>query len=402
MITGLEEILQARLDLLEQENLRRKLRRIESPQKPRAVAGGRELLNFSSNDYLGLATHPKLIEAAERALRNYGSGSGASRLICGSLQPHHALDEALADFKGTERALVFSSGYATALGAITALISAGDIIILDKLVHASIVDAARLSGAKMRVYAHNDLNDLAEILRWSQTQRGVDSKARVLVVTESLFSMDGDIAPLGDIVELKERFGAWLMVDEAHATGLFGANRRGLVEEFGLSARVEVQMGTLGKAVGSAGGYIAGASVLIEYLVNKARSFVFSTAPPPSVSAASKAGIEVVRSKEGEELLKRMRSNIRQFSAETGTPMAAENSPIMPFIAGAEEAAVGLAERLMEGGFLVPAIRYPTVARGKARLRITFSAAHSPAEVAEFARAVNAIKPGRMPVGGPD
>ncbi|MGZ8898788.1 MAG: aminotransferase class I/II-fold pyridoxal phosphate-dependent enzyme [Limisphaerales bacterium] len=387
-MAGFEEELRARLESLESQNLRRALRRIASPQQPRSRIAGREIINFSSNDYLGLATHPRLREAAAIALRDYGTGSGASRLISGSLDPHHHLEESLAAFKGTGRALVFSTGYATALGAITALISAGDIIILDKLVHASIVDGARLSGAKLRIFGHNDLHDLESILQWSETRRSANPNIQILIVTESLFSMDGDIAPLSAIVELKNRFGAWLMVDEAHATGLFGPNRRGLIDEFGLTSQVEIQMGTLGKALGSAGGYIAGSAVLIDYLINKARSFIFSTAPPPGVAAASSAALELLRSAEGAELLGRLRANIHQFSSETGTKPPAENSPIVPMLIGAEDEALKVSAALFEAGFLVPAIRYPTVARNQARLRFTFSAAHTADEISALSSAL--------------
>lgn len=383
-----EEELRTRLESLESQNLRRTLRPLSSPQGPHSRVADRELINFSSNDYLGLATHPRLREAATRALRDFGTGSGASRLISGSLAPHHQLEEALAEFKGTERALVFSTGYATAVGAITALVSSSDIVILDKLAHASIVDGARLSGAKLRIFAHNDLNDLESILGWADKQRASKSAARILIVTESLFSMDGDVAPLAEIVALKDRYGAWLMVDEAHGTGLFGPNRRGLIDELRLSQQVEIQMGTLGKALGSAGGYISGSAVLIDYLINKARSFIFSTAPPPAVSAASIAALEVVRSAEGDALLARLRENVRQFSAESGTPLPAENSPIVPRLVGGEEEALNFAAALLENGFLVPAIRYPTVARSQARLRFTFSAAHSTDELSALSAAL--------------
>jgi 8-amino-7-oxononanoate synthase len=384
-----EQELSRRLEVIEKENLRRRLRQINSAQGPHAVIEGQPILNFSSNDYLGLATHPALKEAAAKATRDFGTGSGASRLVCGSLAAHKELEEAIAEFKDAEAALVFSSGYATALGAITALVSAGDIVVLDKLVHASIVDAARLSGAKLRIYSHNDLADLEEILRWCDGQRSANEAVRVLIVTESLFSMDGDFAPLGEIVALKERYGAWLMVDEAHATGLFGEKRRGLIEASGVGGQVEVQMGTLGKALGAAGGFIAGGRALREYLVNKARSFIFSTAPPPSVSASAKAALEVVRSEEGAELVDRLRRNISEFHRRSKVTAAGEHSPIVPFIVGTEEAALELAEKLWKSGIFVPAIRYPTVARGKARLRITFSAAHEQADIERLAAALN-------------
>jgi glycine C-acetyltransferase/8-amino-7-oxononanoate synthase len=383
----LDDELRSRLDALEKQGLRRHLRRISSSQ-PHSMVEGRLVHNFSSNDYLGLATHPALMQAAERALKDFGTGSGASRLICGSLQPHAVLEEAIAKFKCAERALVFATGYATAVGTISALVSTGDIVIIDKLAHASIVDGARLSGAKLRVFAHNDLNDLESILQWADRRRGEAKDARILVVTESLFSMDGDMAPLGEIVELKDRFGAWLMVDEAHATGLFGANRRGLVEEHKISERVDVQMGTLGKALGSAGGYIAGSALLIEYLVNRARSFIYSTAPPPSVSAASTAAVTIVASATGAQLLKRLRENLTEFHAQSGADIVAENSPIVPKIVGSEESAMQLSRKLLDSGFFVPAVRYPTVARGAARLRITFSAAHKPEDISALSHAI--------------
>ena len=390
-----EQELLGRLQRLEDENLRRQLRHVSSPQQPRAVIESRSVLNFSSNDYLGLATHPALVEAAAAAVRKFGVGSGASRLVCGSLQAHFELEERLAEFKGVEAALVFSSGYSAALGAITALVSSGDVVVLDKLVHASIVDAARLSGAKIRIFAHNDLNDLERILGWCARQRDSTPTLRILIVTESLFSMDGDFAPLPEMVALKDRFGAWLMVDEAHATGLFGANRRGLAEQFGVSDRIEVQMGTLGKALGTAGGYISGGRVLKDYLVNKARSFIFSTAPPPAVSASASAAIDLVRSAEGAKRLDQLRRNLILFSTESRVKLAVENSPIVPIVIGDEAAALNAAADLLEQGIFVPAIRYPTVARGKARLRCTFSAAHTEEEVRNLARAVTSLSAAR-------
>jgi 8-amino-7-oxononanoate synthase len=386
-----EDELGRRLDALEMETLRRRLRRVSSRQGPHTTIEGCEVLNFSSNDYLGLATHPAVQEAAAKAARDFGAGSGASRLICGSLEAHEELEEAIAQFKGTEGALVFSSGYATALGTIPALVGKGDFVVVDKLVHASLVDGARLSGAKLRVFGHNDLNELEDILRWCDRERTGNSGGRVLVVTESLFSMDGDFAPLPEMVELKEKFGAWLMVDEAHATGLFGEKRRGLVEAFGLTGRVEVQMGTLGKALGAAGGFIAGSSALREYLINKARSFIFSTAPPPAVSAAASAAIHVVRTSEGADRLESLRQRLTQFHAGSKVAPPAKDSPIIPLIVGEEGAALALAEKLWERGIFAPAIRYPTVARGKARLRFTFSAAHEKADVDRLAKALGEL-----------
>ena len=253
--------LHRRLAALRGQNLFRELRRVDSAPGPRIDIGGKTFLNFSSNDYLGLANHPALKEAAINAVEKFGAGAGASRLICGSLTPFHELEETLAAFKQTEAALTFSTGYATAFGTIGALLGKDDIIILDKLVHACIVDAARLTGAKIRVFAHNDLSDLEDKLQWAEQKSKAESgkrKAEILIVTESIFSMDGDAAPLQEIVALKEKYGAWLMVDEAHATGIIGKSGRGLAEELGVGNQIEIQMGTLGKALGASGGYICG------------------------------------------------------------------------------------------------------------------------------------------------
>lgn len=391
--------LQQRRAAIRAQGLLRELRRVDSPQGPRIEIGGRTLLNFSSNDYLGLANHPALKEAAIKATEKFGAGAGASRLICGSLAPFHELEEALATFKGTEAALAFSTGYATAVGTITALLGKDDIIILDKLVHASVVDAAKLSGAKLRVFAHNDLNDLEDKLKWASQQRvgrvtpcapGIASQSdgahgvtrpTTLVVTESIFSMDGDAAPLREIVALKEKYGAWLMVDEAHATGIFGTNRRGLAEALGVSDRVEIQMGTLGKALGASGGYICGSRALVDFLVNRARSFIFSTAPVPAAAGAAQAAIHWVQSAEGQKLNARLWALITTFKAESG-------SAIIPLIVGPESAAVAAATKLREQGIFVPAIRYPTVARGAARLRITLTAAHSETDLKQLLAAL--------------
>lgn len=388
------------LENIRTAGLHRELRRVDSAQGTRITLAGREYLNFSSNDYLGLANHPALKEAAVKAVEKFGAGCGASRLICGSLAPHHELEEALAAFKGTGASLTFSAGYAAALGAVCSLVGKDDVIILDKLVHASIVDAARLSGAKLRVFKHNDLNDLEEKLKWARDVQGPKSKVqsrlpRTLVVTESVFSMDGDLAPLRDIVELKDRYGAWLMVDEAHATGLFGAHRRGLAEACELAERVELQMGTLGKAIGASGGYICGSRALIDLLVNRARSFIFSTAPVPAAAAAAKAGIDLVQSSEGEERRVRLWSIIDNVkNALTGIwKLPVIQSAIIPLMIGQEGKALEVATTLRERGFFIPAIRYPTVARGQARLRLTLSASHDSEALRELVAALSEVRP---------
>ena len=396
-MNAFNEELISRLSDLRQQNLFRELRRVDSPQSAHITVDGRACLNFSSNDYLGLANDPAIKNAAVEAVQKYGAGAGASRLLCGSLAPHQELDETLAAFKGAQAALSFSSGYTAVLGAITALMDNNDVIALDKLVHASIVDAARLSGAKVRVFGHNNLNDLEKILRWADNRHATpsivptDRKPRTLVVTESVFSMDGDHAPLRELVALKEQFGAWLMVDEAHATGLYGKTRRGLAEELGVTGKIEIQLGTLGKAFGSAGGYVCGARSLIEYLINRARPFIFSTAAVPAAAAAATAGIRFVESAAGEERRKKLWANVESF-VHGGTPDTKSGnterrfklSAIVPIMIGDEAKALKISSALRDQGVYLPAIRYPTVAHGQARLRLTFSAAHEAADIARL------------------
>ncbi len=346
------------------------------------------ILNFAANDYLGLSRHPALIEAAREATARRGTGAGASRLVTGTDSAVLALEAQLAAWKEKEAALVFSSGYAAALGTIPAVAGKGDTVILDKLAHASLIDAARLSGATVRTFPHNDLNRLDTLLT-----KVASSTARTLIVTESIFSMDGDAAPLRELVDLKDRFGAWLLVDEAHATGLYGPTGAGLLAEAGLSARVEIVMGTLSKALGSVGGYIAGSRVLIDWLINRARSFIYSTALPPGVIAASSAAIDLARGPEGDVRREHLRKNIARF--HEGLPTRWKNhtlstSAIQPLICGESSAALQLSAALREAGFLIPAIRYPTVPRHTARLRVTLSAAHADKEIVALNKALAA------------
>ena len=394
-VTDFESELNRRLASLREQNLFRELRRVDSPQSPRIKIGGQTFLNFSSNDYLGLANHPLLKEAAIKAVEEFGVGSGASRLVCGSLAPHHELEEALAEFKKTQAALVFSTGYAAALGTICSLVGKEDIVVLDKLIHASMIDAARLSRAKIRVFAHNDLGELESILQWaagtvqSSTVKVQSSPApRVLILTEAAFSMDGDCAPLQEIVELKEKYGAWLMVDEAHTTGICGTQGRGLAESFGLSDRVEVQMGTLGKALGASGGYICGSRCLVDYLVNRARSFIFSTAPIPAAAAAATAAVRLVQSKEGDARREALWQRVRSVAPICDRREQPNGSAILPIRIGDEAAALEAAKVLREQNIFVPAIRYPTVARGEARLRVTLTAAHTSEDVQKLVTAL--------------
>ena len=370
----------AELSSLEEQGLRRSLRIIENTVGTGITVDGRELRNFSSNDYLGLASHPHVAEAMSEAARTWGTGSTASRLICGTTREHAALEEELAAAKGTEAALVFSTGVAAASGTIPSLVGRGDVVIVDKLAHACLIDAIHASGAKLRVFPHNDLGKLEAHLQWA---RRTHPRGRALIVTESVFSMDGDLAPLRDIVALKEQHGALLLLDEAHAVGIRGIGAQGLAGELGLGDRIEIQMGTLGKALGVSGGYIAGSRVLIDLLVNRARSFIFSTAPSPAIAAACRAALRIVNSREGDALRAKLRENLCLLAEGLKIPMPP--SAIVPLVLGSEERALAASSRVFEAGFYVPAIRYPTVPRNTARLRITVSAAHRPEQVQDLA-----------------
>lgn len=402
-VGSLENTLSDESQGLRDGQLWRELRRVDAVEGVHLSIGGRSLVSFASNDYLGLSNHPLLKEAAIHAVERWGTGSAASRLVSGSLAPHHALEESLAAWKGTEAALSFASGFATALGVIPALVGSEDIVILDKLVHACCVDAIRLSGARMRVYRHNDLEDFEAKLRWAVGQR--DSARgtqgvrwpRILVVTESVFSMDGDLAPLREIVELKDRHDAWLLLDEAHAVGLFGEHRTGLAEAYELANRVEIHMGTLGKALGCAGGYVAGSRTLIDWLVNRARSFVFSTAPTPAQAESARAAVELVAGPEGvtrAHTLWALVDIAKNELIRSGWPPGLVRSAILPLKIGDEGQALATSVALREAGWYVPAIRYPTVAKGSARLRVTVSANHSREDIRAFAKALAAQRSG--------
>ena len=350
---------------------------------PKLIIAGRRFINFSSNDYLGLANDPRLREAAVSAIDEFGVGAGASRLISGTQSPHLRLERALAKWKGTEAALCFSSGYAAALGTIPALVTKNDVVLLDKLCHASLIDGAKLSGAVLRVFPHNHLGKLESHLEWARREH---PGKRVLIITESVFSMDGDRAPLRELVELKKRFGALLMLDEAHAVGVIGPNGRGLAADENVSEEVDVQMGTLSKALGTSGGYICGSRILIDWLINRARSFIYSTAPPPAIAAAALAAVDFLSSPEGEERrlllwerIRLMQELLPRIEAKKKTLLSQQRN--FPLDRGREKAALDLAAALQSDGFLVPAIRYPTVAKGAARLRITVTAAHEEAQI---------------------
>jgi len=372
------ELFQEQLRALRARSLERKVREISSAQGPEVQIAGRRLINFSSNDYLGLASDSRLRNAAIGTIKEFGVGAGASRLVSGTQSPHLRLEAALAKWKGTEAALCFSSGYAAALGTLPALVTRNDVILLDKLCHASLIDGAKLSGAILRIFPHNHLGKLEDHLEWTRREH---AGKRILILTESIFSMDGDRAPLRDLVELKRRFAALLLLDEAHAVGVIGLNGRGLAAAENVNEDVDVQMGTLSKALGASGGYICGSRSLIEWLINRARSFIYSTAPPPGIVSAALAAVNFLGSSEGEErrLLLWKRIELMQELLPTGElNKKATNaaSAIFPWIVGDEQAAIDLASALQTEGFFVPAIRYPTVAKGSARLRITVTALH--------------------------
>ena len=376
------------LDALRAQNLDRRLRSVASYEGPLIrLADGRELTQFAANDYLGMASSEELKEALAEGAREYGAGAGASRLITGSHVAHDELEQLLAEWKGAERALSFSTGYAAAVGTLTALLGKSDFIILDKLCHASLIDGARLSGATIRVFPHNDLGKLERRLDWARSKAGPNSDSRILIVTESVFSMEGDTADLRAIAELKSRFGALLLVDEAHAVGVIGREGCGLAEEAGVGGDVDFQMGTLSKAIGVAGGYLAASAEWIDLLINCARSFIYSTAPPPAIASAAAESIRLIRGELGEQRRIKLWQNIRALDEALKRTQASE-SAIIPYIIGESQAALDLSRALEKRGLLVPAIRFPTVPRDTARLRISLSALHTIEQINGLAEAL--------------
>ena len=357
---------------LKKKGLYREMRTVEGEQDSSVVINGKRVLMFSSNNYLGLANHPGLKKASMDAALYYGTGSGGSRLISGSMEVHRTLEKELALFKGTDGALLFSSGYHANVGAISALAGEGDLILSDEFNHASIVDGCRLSRGEVRVYKHGDMNSLKEILR-----RSSKFKQR-LIVTDSVFSVDGDIAPLPDIVDLAEKYSALVMVDDAHGTGVLGKKGKGAIEHFGLEGKVEIQMGTLGKALGSFGAYIAGSEDLIHYLVNKTRSLLYTTALPPSVCGSALAALKILG--ERPELVSELRNNASYFRKgmrDLGYPIPESGTSILPLILRDPFLTMNMARSLFDEGVYVQGIRPPTVPEGTSRLRITLMASHT-------------------------
>ncbi|HEY4744510.1 MAG TPA: 8-amino-7-oxononanoate synthase [Desulfuromonadaceae bacterium] len=362
------------LEQIRGKGLYRTMRLIEGRQSTRVLLDGHEVLMLCSNNYLGLADHPVLSRAAVAATERYGTSSGASRLVSGTMELHHLLETAVARFKGTESALVFNSGYAANTGIIAALAGRGDVIFSDRLNHASIIDGALLSGARLVRYPHCDHEALARLLT---QHRGT---GRCLIVTDGVFSMDGDIAPLRELVGLKEAHDALLMVDDAHGTGVLGSRGRGSAELLDVMAGVDIHMGTFGKALGSFGAYAALPVELRELLVNRARSFIFSTSLPPAVLAASLAAVELVQSPEGEELRERLNANTRLFRGlldAAGCATGNATTQIVPIMSGDAEVTMRFSDQLLAQGIFVQGIRPPTVPANACRLRCTMMATHT-------------------------
>ena len=375
------------LGALEEKGLRRGLEPMVGAQGPVVSIGGRELVNLCSNDYLGLAADPRLQQAAVDAVRRLGAGAGAARLVVGDLALHHELEARLARMKGTESALLFSSGYHVNAGVPGALVGPGDAVFSDAWNHASIIDGCRLSRAEVHVYRHKDVDGLAALLAASRARRR-------LVVTDAVFGMDGDAAPLREIVELCERHGAMLYLDEAHSTGVLGETGAGLAEAVGVTDRVDVLMGTLGKALGSFGAFVAGSRGLTDWLVSRARTFVFTTALPPASCAAAIAALDVLEAEPGrrarlDALSLRMKAGLEAL----GFPMKDVVAPIFPVVLGEEARALEASRLLRERGYLVKAIRPPTVPRGTSRLRVSLTASHTPGQVDGFLAALRDVLP---------
>jgi 8-amino-7-oxononanoate synthase len=371
-----------RLEELRDRGLYRRLRLIDGPQGPQVMLGQRSVLLLCSNNYLGLADHPAVREAAAEAAMRWGAGAGASRLISGNMEPHRQLEARLAEFKGYEAALLFGSGYLANAGVIAALAGAGEVVLSDELNHASIVDGCRLSRAETFVYRHGDLDHLA----WGLDQAGGRGS---LIVTDGVFSMDGDIAPLSQLLELAHRHGCRLMVDEAHATGTLGPGGRGSVAAAGLSDEVDLIVGTLGKALGSYGAYACASAETIDFLVNTARPFIFSTAPPPPSVAAAAAALELV----SVDRVERLQSNATTFRAALGAEGldgGRSRTQIVPVEVGDAEPTMQLCDRLLEGGVFAQGIRPPTVPEGSSRLRFTVMASHEAGELERAAKLVGA------------
>jgi 8-amino-7-oxononanoate synthase len=389
----LDAILEAR----RAADLYRRRQVLDGPQGVEVRIEGRSYLSFCSNDYLGLANHPEVVAAFHRGLDEYGAGSGAAHLISGHTRAHHALEEELAAFVGRPRALLFSTGYMANLGVVSALLGHGDRVFEDQVNHASLLDGARLSGARLIRYRHGDCTALE--------QRLADAPAgEYLVATDGVFSMDGDLAPLPGLAALATACKAWLLVDDAHGLGVIGPGGRGTAAHYGLDpAQVPILMGTLGKAFGTFGAFVAGSEALVETLIQEARTYIYTTAPPPAVAAATRAALRLVREQDWRrDQLQALLRRYREGAAQLGVELADSPTPIQPLIVGEASAALRLRDALRARGILIGAIRPPTVPPGSARLRITFSATHSEAQVDRLLAALEQLLPQHRAESAPD
>lgn len=372
---------------LEQQGMRRELRTVSGAQGAQVLLNQRPVMLLCSNNYLGLANHPALVEAGCAAMRRYGVGSGASRSISGSMEPHRQLEERIAAFKKTSAALLFNSGYAANSGILQALFGPDDVIFSDALNHASIIDGCRLSAARVVVYPHADMPALEQLM----TEESRHRKGRWLIVSDGVFSMDGDLAPLPELVRLKQRFEALLMIDDAHGTGVLGAHGRGTGEHFGCLEQIDLQMGTLGKALGCCGAYVAADRTIIEMLINRCRPFIFSTSLVPAVAAAAVAAIDIVDSAEGARLRRALQAKTRQFAGElqaAGHDLLGSETQIVPILTRDPKPTMAAMQRLLDAGYYIQGIRPPTVPQGRCRLRATVMATHADADLARAAAAI--------------
>ncbi len=366
-----QEFMDNELEKLKEEGLYNTIRTLEGPQGAWVEMEGKEVLNFSSNNYLGLANHPETVQAAKKALVNYGIGPGAVRTIAGTMELHEELEKKLAEFKKVEAALTFQSGYNSNLSVIPAIVGKGDVIYSDELNHASIIDACRLSGAEIKVYKHADMNSLEEILKEDREGKG-------LIVTDGVFSMDGDVAKLPEIVELAKKYNAITMVDDAHGEGVLGTHGRGIVDHFNLHNEVDIEIGTFSKAIGTVGGCAAGSAKMVEYLKQKARPFLFSSAVTPPDVAATIKSIEILE--EDDSLVKKLWDNgdyFKENMKDNGFDVGNSQTPITPVMLGEAKVASEFSKRLFEESVFAQSIGFPTVPKGKARIRVMISATHS-------------------------
>ncbi|MGH9705033.1 MAG: glycine C-acetyltransferase [Candidatus Acidiferrales bacterium] len=377
------------LEDLKARHLYRRFAILEGEQLPVANFDGKELINLSSNNYLGLTTHPKLRRAAIDAIRKFGVGSGAVRTIAGTMKMHMDLEQQIAKFKGSEACVVFQSGFAANAGTVSAILGKEDLIISDELNHASIIDGCRLSKATIKVFRHKDLEDCERILK--ETENWAGNK---LLITDGVFSMDGDIAPLAQLCDLAEKYNCIMMIDDAHSSGVLGRNGRGTVDHLGCHGRVDIQVGTLSKAIGSLGGYVCGSQELIEFLYHRARPFLFSTSHPPSVVATCQAAFDLLDSEAGERLIKKLWSNTKFFKRKLkklGFNTGMSETPITPIMVGDAAKAFDFSRALKEAGVFAGAIGYPTVPEGKARIRTIVTATHKRADLEKALEIIGSV-----------